>query len=184
MEKELKSTSKKPISAMPPKEIEKPKKETKDISLARIELLHPRLRKEAKEIYQKINNELLKGSAKVRFTQTLRTIAEQNELYAIGRSKPGKIVTHARGGDSYHNYGLAIDICLILDEKEVSWDTKADYDRDGIADWIEVVQVFKSYGWQWGGDWNFSDKPHFQKTFGRSIQQLKKGFKDGLYPQL
>ena len=38
-----------------------------------------------------------------------RTMEEQTALYAIGRSAPGKVVTKARAGESYHNYGLAFD---------------------------------------------------------------------------
>lgn len=163
------------------------KKEVKkDISLSRIEKLHPRLRSEALLIFRLINESILKGRAKVRFTHTLRTKQEQNELYALGRTKKGDIVTNAKGGDSFHNYGLAIDICLILDDKEASWDDKTDFDKDGIADWSEVVAVFKQYGWEWGGDWHFKDKPHFQKTFGRSITDLKKIslLEEGIYPQI
>lgn len=148
-----------------------------DISIERIKLLHPKLRAEALAIFNEINERLLTGRAKVRYTHTLRTNEEQNELFARGRTKPGRVVTNARGGDSYHNYGLAIDICLIINGKEASWDDKADYDKDGVADWAEIVAVFKRYGWQWGGDWGFQDKPHFQKTFGRSISQLKKAYK-------
>ena len=168
--------------------VEAPKVETpkKDISLVRIELMHPRLRAEVKRLFNYINNEILKGRAKVRITQTLRTNKEQNDLFALGRTAPGKIVTFARGGDSFHNYGLAFDICLIIDGKEASWDTKADYDKDGVADWMEVVQVFKVHGWTWGGDWKFSDMPHFQKTFGRTIADLKNITvkEEGIYPQL
>jgi peptidoglycan L-alanyl-D-glutamate endopeptidase CwlK len=39
---------------------------------------------------------------------------------------------------------------------------------------MEVVAVFKRYGWEWGGDWRFVDQPHFQKTLGYSIVQLRK----------
>jgi peptidoglycan L-alanyl-D-glutamate endopeptidase CwlK len=38
-----------------------------------------------------------------------RTMEEQTALYAIGRTSLGKIVTKARAGESYHNYGLAFD---------------------------------------------------------------------------
>ena len=38
-----------------------------------------------------------------------RTMEEQSGLYAKGRTKPGKIVTKAKPGQSYHNYGLAFD---------------------------------------------------------------------------
>jgi peptidoglycan L-alanyl-D-glutamate endopeptidase CwlK len=147
------------------------------VTLERIKLLHPKVRDEALEIYQEICKSLT-GRAICRFTFTLRTIAEQNKLFSQGRTIAGKIVTKARGGHSYHNWGLAIDIVLIKDvngdgnyEKAV-WDTKSDFDGDGKSDWIEVVQIFKEYGWEWGGDWKFYDAPHFQKTFGYSVRQL------------
>jgi len=151
------------------------------ISLARIELLHPKLRTEAREIYIAICN-ALKGRAIVRFTQTLRTIVEQDALYAQGRTAPGKIVTNAKGGKSYHNYGLAIDICLIIDGKEASFDMLKDYDGDKISDWMEAVSIFKTRGWEWGGDWEKKDYPHFQKTFGKTTAQLKSMIKGGGYP--
>lgn len=145
---------------------------TKDlITLDRIKLLHPKLVDEASTIYEEICN-VLTGKAVCRFAFTLRTIAEQDALFAQGRTKPGKVVTKARGGLSYHNYGLAIDIVLIINGKEASWDDKTDFDGDHIADWQEIVTIFKQHGWEWGGDWGFQDKPHFQKTFGHSVRQL------------
>lgn len=147
------------------------------VTLERIKTLHPKLREEALDIYDEICKRL-SGKAMCRFTFTLRTIAEQDGLFALGRTKPGKVVTKAKGGLSYHNYGLAIDIVLLLDREgdgkftEVSWDTKGDYDKDGVSDWMEVVQVFKESGWEWGGDWKFVDGPHFQKTFGKSVREL------------
>lgn len=140
-------------------------------TLERIQLLHPKLRGEVVDIYNEICD-ALKGRAFCRFAYTLRTFAEQDALYAQGRTKPGKIVTKAKGGLSYHNYGLALDIVLIIDGKEASWDEKSDFDGDRISDWQEVVTIFKQHGWEWGGDWTFRDAPHFQKTFGRSIREL------------
>jgi len=145
------------------------------VTLDRIQTAHPCLIEELGKIYAEICT-ALKGRAICRFTHVLRTNAEQDALYAIGRTKPGKIVTNARSGDSYHNYGLAVDICLIIDGKVASWDMRTDFDADGIADWMEAVKVFKAYGWEWGGDWKrFPDAPHFQKTFGKSIAELKRG---------
>lgn len=147
-------------------------------TLDRINLLHPKLRDEALSIYDEILT-VLTGSAVCRFSFTFRTFAEQDALYAQGRSKPGKIVTKAKGGQSYHNYGLAIDIVLLVDRdkngtfENPSWDEKMDFDGDRIADWMEVVAIFKRHGWEWGGDWHFRDAPHFQKTFGKSIYDLK-----------
>lgn len=109
-------------------------------------------------------------------TQGLRTIAEQNGLYAQGRTKPGQIVTNAKGGYSYHNFGVAIDFALLLPGGGVSWDMKRDGDSDGIADWQEVVDTAKRIGWEWGGDWSsFKDYPHFQIDFGLSTADYRAG---------
>ncbi|MNB67241.1 Peptidoglycan L-alanyl-D-glutamate endopeptidase CwlK precursor [compost metagenome] len=109
-------------------------------------------------------------------TQGLRTIAEQDGLYAQGRTKPGQIVTNAKGGYSYHNFGVAIDFALLLPDGSVSWDTKRDGDGDGVADWSEVVADAKRIGWDWGGDWtSFKDLPHFQMDFGLSTADYRAG---------
>jgi peptidoglycan L-alanyl-D-glutamate endopeptidase CwlK len=135
------------------------------ITIERIKLIHPKLRDEVNEIYEEIC-EVLKGKAICRFTFTHRTFAEQDLLY----NKVPK-VTNAKAGMSYHNYGLAVDIVLLIDGA-ASWNTIKDFDGDGKADWIEVVSIFKSFGWEWGGDWKFYDAPHFQKTLGYSVRQL------------
>lgn len=150
------------------------------VSLDRIKLLHPLLREEVTEIYKEICKALEPKSG-CRITSTLRTFAEQDALYAQGRTKPGGKVTWAKGGQSYHNYGLALDIVLLGDfnndgVKEVSWDVLKDFDGDHQSDWKEIVNIFIKYGWEWGGNWNKpkTDNPHFQKTFGKSINELQK----------
>lgn len=154
------------------------------LSVQRIALLHPMLRDEALLILGEIEK-VLTGRATVRFTYTLRSAEEQNGLYALGRTKKnpdgvskarplGYKVTNAPAWSSMHNYGLALDIALILDGKEASWNDVKDFDGDGIADWMECVAIFKKHGWIWGGDWSsIVDKPHFQKTFGLTLKQLQ-----------
>ncbi|KQS19189.1 hypothetical protein ASF99_04700 [Exiguobacterium sp. Leaf187] len=112
-------------------------------------------------------------------TQAYRSKAEQDALYAQGRTKAGKIVTNAPGGYSNHNYGLAIDFALYTPSgQEVTWSESADYDRDGEADWKEVVRIAKKLGFEWGGDWRgFRDAPHLEYTFGLTIAQLRAGKK-------
>lgn len=146
-------------------------------TLERINLAHPKLRNELTDIYDEIC-EALTGRAMCRFAYTLRTFQEQEALYAQGRTKPGKIVTNAKGGKSYHNYGQAVDIVLIIDGKTASWDISGDYDKDSRSDWMEVVTIFKQHGWEWGGDWGFKDYPHFQKTYGKSVNELLKCRRD------
>ncbi|QZN77387.1 M15 family metallopeptidase [Paenibacillus sp. DR312] len=110
-------------------------------------------------------------------TQGLRTVAEQDALYAQGRSKPGKVVTNARGGYSYHNFGVAVDYVLLMpDGKSVSWDTVRDGNGDKRADWLQVAEIGKGLGFIWGGDWaSFPDYPHLQMDFGLSTAQCRAG---------
>lgn len=133
------------------------------ITLDRIQLLHPKLRAEAAKIYADICAAMPAGVV-CRFTHTLRTNAEQDALYALGRTKPGKIVTNAKGGSSYHNYGLAVDFVLLVNG-QVSWAVD--------KNWMAVIAIFESYGWESGHRWKFKDSPHVQKTFGKTIEQLK-----------
>jgi peptidoglycan L-alanyl-D-glutamate endopeptidase CwlK len=143
------------------------------ISLNRIDFAHPKVRAELREILEECDRRLT-GKMKVRYAWTMRTMQEQRQLYEQGRTRPGKVVTWAKPGTSWHNYGLAVDICLIDQVgKMASWDTKSDFDADKKADWMEAVEVFKAKGWEWGGDWPETkrDTPHFQKTFGLTIQE-------------
>lgn len=139
------------------------------ISETRINLLHPKVREEVRDLVNKANAALTSHS-QIRIVQGLRTFEEQDALY-LKRPK----VTNAKGGQSYHNYGLAIDFCLIIDGKEVSWNTTKDFDGDKIADWLEVVQIFVKAGWYWGKA--FNDLPHLEKTFGLNWRDMLKKYK-------
>ena len=127
-------------------------------TLDRIGKLHPKVREEMTTIINECNK-ALNGRSQVRVAQGLRTFAEQDALY---KQRPK--VTNAKGGQSIHNYGMAVDIVLIIDGKTASWDTHKDWDNDGIADWDECVKIFAKHGWSWGGSWSsFKDMPHFDK---------------------
>ena len=156
------------------------------VTLDRIQLLHPKVRDEVKNIYLNEIIPALSGKAICRFAYTLRTFAEQDALYAQGRTKlfdaNGRklgVVTKAKGGQSIHNFGLALDIVLLKDTngdgtfESASWEDTIDFDKDGRADWMEIVSILKKNGWIWGGDWkSFKDKPHFEKTFGHTWRTL------------
>ena len=86
-------------------------------------------------------------------------------------------MTNAKAGQSIHNYGLAVDICLMIDGKTASWDTVKDWDNDKVADWYECVKIFAKHGWEWGGNWkSFKDMPHFEKRnfTWQKLSKLKK----------
>lgn len=95
-------------------------------------------------------------------------------MYALGRTSPGRRVTNARGGESYHNYGLAFDVAL-LQNGTVTWDTKVSVNDNEVPDYIELGLIGEQLGLQWGGRWTFQDLPHYQYTFGLSISDLKNG---------
>lgn len=108
-------------------------------------------------------------------TDGFRSASEQDRLYEQGRTASGSIVTNARGGESYHNYGLAIDFALLTDSGEVLWDTDYDGNGNGASDWLEVVDIAKNLGFEWGGDWEQPDYPHLEMNFGLSIRDLQRG---------
>lgn len=113
----------------------------------------------------------------VQLSAGFRSYAEQNALYAKGRTKPGSVVTNARGGYSNHNFGLAVDYFLTDKEgKTAHWDIRRDMNANQVADWVEVANIAKSLGFSWGGDWtSFRDYPHLEMTGGLSTAQLRAG---------
>lgn len=88
----------------------------------------------------------------LRITSGYRSPQEQQALYEQGRTKPGNIVTNAKGlpvCQSSHCKGIAIDIV----------DRKKGYN----IDWAKLAKIGKACGMKWGGDWaSFPDKPHFE----------------------
>ena len=127
--------------------------------------VHPYVKNKAIELIKKAYAE----GIYIQVTQGFRSIEEQNELYAIGRTKPGKIVTKAKGGQSIHNYGLAFDIVVLNNDGSLNWNTS---DKR----WKRVGQIGQSIGLEWGGTWKtFKDYPHFQYTFGLTLKDLQRG---------
>lgn len=88
----------------------------------------------------------------LRITQGYRSFSEQNRLYAQGRKIPGKIVTYARGGQSPHNFGLAIDVVEMKNGVPI-WNNPL---------WNTIGRMGESFGFEWGGNWRFGDIDHFQ----------------------
>lgn len=99
-------------------------------------------------------------------THGYRSIAEQNAIYAQGRTKPGKIVTNAKGGQSLHNFGVAFDICF-SDGKRAFYPPKSD------PRWNKIAKIAKNLGLEWG-DRGYIDYPHFQFRAGYSLQDFQK----------
>ncbi len=97
-------------------------------------------------------------------TSVYRSVDEQNEIYAQGRTKPGNIVTNAKGGQSYHNHRVAFDVVPLVQGKAV-WNNN--------ALWSKIGGIGQRVGLEWGGSWaSFPDVPHFQYTLGYTWQNF------------
>ena len=95
----------------------------------------------------------------------LRTYAEQEALYAQGRTKPGKVVTKARGGHSIHNFGLAFDVGVFSDDDKTYHGESPSYRTLG--------EIGEGLGLAWGGRWKFVDEPHFEYKHGKTLAALR-----------
>lgn len=87
-----------------------------------------------------------------------RPIPEQDGLYAQGRTKPGLIVTNARGGQSYHNQGIALDFCRDKDMARAG--LQPGWDPEEYRVLAEEAQKLKNL--ESGFFWAFKDPPHIQ----------------------
>jgi peptidoglycan L-alanyl-D-glutamate endopeptidase CwlK len=123
----------------------------KPSSEKRLQQLHPAL---ATAVRAMIADLAAQGTV-VEVVQGLRTFAEQDALYAKGRTATGAIVTQARGGESNHNYGLAVDLCPFTNDKP-DWNAP-------MAVWAAIGAAAAAHRLEWGGQWKkFLDKPHVQ----------------------
>ena len=102
-------------------------------------------------------------------TSTYRDFESQQALYDQGRTAPGKIVTNAKPGQSYHNFRCAVDVVPLRFGKPV-WDAK-----DPI--WQRVGALGEMAGLEWAGRWQkFPEMVHFQYTAGATLKQLNEGW--------
>ena len=113
-----------------------------------------------------------------------RTLKEQQNEWDKGRKTPGKIVTHARPGFSFHNFGLAIDVVPI-------GPLGVELSRKNLLEWTALkryevyARIFQAMGFQWGfAMWGF-DRPHFQYSIGLDGHPLSIGaIREGLRPDI
>jgi len=132
----------------------RPRAPASNTTISDLEYLYPPVKKAARLAL----DECQRAGYVVKVVETLRTFTRQASLYEQGRSLAGGVVTQAKAGQSYHNYGLALDISPTNEA---------------------IAAIFEKYGFEWGARWkSFKDYPHFQITFGLSVSQL-----NGLYEQ-
>lgn len=126
--------------------------------------LHPEAMAKAKAFKRKCLNH----GIDVLIYCTFRDHEQQNALYAQGRTKPGRKVTNARGGKSFHNWKVAWD-CVPMVGGKPAWSDRARYKQMGV--------IAESLGIQWSGRWKgrMRETAHFQYTKGYGLNYFQKG---------
>lgn len=141
------------------------------ISEARLQLVCPALADKIRQMSERLSVEEIH----FRVTQGLRSWNEQASLYAQGRSLPGKVVTNAAPGYSYHNFGLAVDV-VPMTSLGPDW-------NESHPAWQRLVLVGTSLGLVAGAEWRtFPDYPHFQLTGKFPVSpddEVRQIFRDG-----
>ena len=137
--------------------------------------LHPRLQPLAIELQKQCKKEgILIG-----ISECLRTVAEQDALYAKGRTAPGNKVTNCRGVSfsSMHQWGVAFDVYLKMDVDK-DGQTSDDAYNNTTKLFNRVGAIGKKLGLEWGGDWKSPvDLPHFQlPDWGSTAKKLKEQY--------
>lgn len=144
-------------------------------TIDRLQYLHPSIRDAVRDVIL----EAQKQGIHLRITQDghYRSFDEQEQLhqdYLDG----GPLA--APPGESYHNYGLAVDVVPVNSQGQPEWDSD---------NWEQIADIFAKHGFSWGFDLWGADKPHFQKTYGYDTQELlailnNKQTIDSKYPNL
>ncbi len=134
--------------------------------------LHPRVRVMAAQLLARAEG----AGVPLTVTFTLRSLQTQTALYARGRSCPGCIVTNARAGYSFHNFGLAVDVVPTELLTLPKWGDLPAHRARTDALWRDVGAIGKAAGFRWGGEFTrLSDRPHFEWSGGLSLAQLRAG---------
>ncbi|EEX75340.1 glycosyl hydrolase 108 family protein [Leptotrichia hofstadii] len=137
-------------------------------SLDKMKKVHPKLVEVMKEA-------ITNSPYDFRITSGARTTEEQKALFALGRTKPGEIVTYANGVTSKSNhqiksdgFGHAVDIfpCGVVENGVYrKFTSEEGYDEKKlklIANHILAVAKSKNINIEWGGNWKMKDTPHFE----------------------
>jgi peptidoglycan L-alanyl-D-glutamate endopeptidase CwlK len=107
-----------------------------------------------------------------------RTFAEQDALYAKGRTTPpiGKkyIVTNAKGGQSNHNFAIALDFGVFKGKTYLDDGTRAEKSVASAVHRSVAEKLAGQHGIEWGGNWtSFKDEPHFEIATGLTLAQKR-----------
>lgn len=133
------------------------------INSRKLEDLHPKVKTLCEQFIASCD----KQGIDILITSTYRDGESQNELYSQGRTSPGRVVTNARAGQSYHNWRVAFDFVPLVFGKP-AW--------NDIALFTKCGEIAESVGLEWAGRWKkFKELAHCQYTGGLTLQDFQQG---------
>lgn len=126
--------------------------------------LHDSIRPLAVELLRNARD----AGIRLAITSGYRSLDQQRALYEQGRTKPGKIVTNARPGTSWHNFGLAFDVAPLDSKGRPHW-------PNDLKLWQRIGELGELVGLSWGGRWKTPDLPHFEFHPNLSLRDAQNG---------
>ena len=136
-------------------------------SAANIATLTPAAQAKAREWLLKC----LEAGINVKIITGIRTYKEQDELFAQGRTAPGRKVTNAPAGYSWHNFGVAWDFVVFDANGEPQWESPL---------MAECGKIAESLGHEWGGRWTSpQDTPHVTVKMDCTLAEARQRVKEG-----
>lgn len=145
------------------------------VTATRLRSVFPDLAKRWRSVCDQLWKE---HAVQIRVSDGFRSFAEQLKCYSQGRKKIAdgswivtdlsKVVTYAMPGESFHNFGLALDSCFHGDDPYLS------NDPQGEILWEEFGKACQKQSLTWGGLWEGKkkDRPHCEISYGLSIHNL------------
>ena len=131
--------------------------------IADLEALHPFFRDKVTELIRICKD----AGITLAVVETYRTPSKQAEYFAMGKK-----YTNTPGGQSRHQYGLAVDLVPVVDSVAV-WNNHRLWKKIGIAG--------ERLGLTWGGRWKvLYDPGHFEWAGGVARSDLGKGALPGV----
>lgn len=137
---------------------------TEELSKQRPTKLTPVVQRKADAVVA----EMARRGHSVRIVEGYRSFERQTKLYNQGRTTGGAVVTNAKAGQSFHNYGVAVDFVF----------RREGYNASSTL-WALLGEVGKMQGFEWGGDWQgFVDRPHFEYKLGYKLKDFQNSLVD------
>ena len=108
------------------------------------------------------------GRNPLSYTNALRKVAglgsitEKENKSKVTWTMNSRHIINLKDSDSSNDKATAWDFA-VLNGKNVSWDIKADVNKNGIADYEEAGKIAEDLGLEWGGRWKSPDAPHIQR---------------------